>query len=117
MGIKKRVGVLQQAGLVRTEKVGRVRPASSVGEDRKKRPLGSRATAYYCLRGSRMEFFGTYLEGCDRHRIDGRNARSARPTRGPEIRDEVTQAIHHLPSDERLSRRKAVAALLLAPLP
>jgi DNA-binding transcriptional ArsR family regulator len=44
-GMKKHVGVLERAGLVTTEKIGRVRPASSAYADWRKRRHGSRGIA------------------------------------------------------------------------
>ena len=44
-GMKKHVGVLEQAGLVTTEKVGRCRPASSARADWRRKLHGSRDTA------------------------------------------------------------------------
>ena len=44
-GMKKHVGVLEQAGLVATEKIGRVRPANSACADWRKRRNGSRGAA------------------------------------------------------------------------
>jgi DNA-binding transcriptional ArsR family regulator len=51
-GIKKHVGVLERAGLVTTEKVGRVRTCSSACAVWMKRWPGSRGTASYGMHGS-----------------------------------------------------------------
>jgi DNA-binding transcriptional ArsR family regulator len=73
-GMKKHVGVLEQAGLVTTEKVGRVRTCSSVSADWRKRRHGSRG--YRQRWDARFDELDKVVEELKRkEKVDGRKKR------------------------------------------